>query len=459
MKVKNIERKRALTGIIKKEVTYPQVIALGFFILIAIGTALLMLPFASRDGHSAGLVNCMFTATSASCVTGLVVYDTYTQWSLFGQLVIISLIQIGGLGFMTILTMFSMFFKRKIGLKERSLLQESVNTMYIGGIVRLIRKILIGTLIFEGTGAVLLSFKFIPLMGVAKGIYTSIFMSVSAFCNAGFDLMGEYGEYSSLTMFADDPLVNITISLLILIGGIGFFVWDDISKHKHHFRKYQLHTKIVLTATIFLTVAGTIAFYLLERNYCMKDMSFGEALLASFFSSVTPRTAGFNTIDTGALTPGSELLTIIFMFIGGSSGSTAGGIKTTTAVVLLVCVWSSLRNSPGNNIFNRRLETDSLRRACSVVVVNMVLILSGGLIICAAQQNIPINDIVFEIFSAIDTVGMTTGITRDLETIPRLVVLLLMYLGRVGSLSFALLFAETKSYKPVLNPVEKINIG
>ena len=234
---------------IKKGITYPKIVAFGFFILIAAGTILLLLPISSRQEGSTGLTDALFTATSASCVTGLVVADTYTHWTLFGQIVIICLIQIGGLGFLTILTMFSMLFHRKIGLKERSLLQESVNTMYIGGIVRLIKKILTGTFIIEFIGAVLLATRFIPKMGIGIGIYNSIFTSISAFCNAGFDLMGRYEEYSSLTMFREDIVVNITVVALILIGGIGFFVWDDISVNKHHITKYQLHTKLVLIAT------------------------------------------------------------------------------------------------------------------------------------------------------------------------------------------------------------------
>lgn len=258
---------------IKKGITYPKIVAFGFFILIAAGTILLLLPISSRQEGSTGLTDALFTATSASCVTGLVVADTYTHWTLFGQIVIICLIQIGGLGFLTILTMFSMLFHRKIGLKERSLLQESVNTMYIGGIVRLIKKILTGTFIIEFIGAVLLATRFIPKMGIGIGIYNSIFTSISAFCNAGFDLMGRYEEYSSLTMFREDIVVNITVVALILIGGIGFFVWDDISVNKHHITKYQLHTKLVLIATGILVIFGTAAFYILENGNELKRSS------------------------------------------------------------------------------------------------------------------------------------------------------------------------------------------
>lgn len=444
---------------IKKDITYPKIVALGFFILIALGTILLLLPVSSREPGSTGFTDALFTATSASCVTGLVVADTYTHWTLFGQIVIICLIQIGGLGFLTILTMFSMLFHRKIGLKERSFLQESVNTMYIGGIVRLMKKILIGTFIIEFLGAALLATRFIPKMGVGVGIYNSIFTSVSAFCNAGFDLMGRFEEYSSLTSFRDDIVVNITVILLILIGGIGFFVWDDISVNKFRVTRYKLHTKLVFIATFILVVFGAAAFYLLENNNVLEELKIHHKLTASVFMAVTPRTAGFNTVDVAAMTPAGKMLTIMFMFIGGNPGSTAGGIKTTTTVILFLSAWSSLRNHNEINVLRRRLESDALKRAAAVITINISLILLSGLLICAAQPSLDLTDVTIEVFSAIDTVGMSTGITRDLCTFSRYVIIFLMYCGRVGSLSFALLFTEHKSPNTVQNPVEKINIG
>ncbi|MGN0607033.1 MAG: TrkH family potassium uptake protein [Oscillospiraceae bacterium] len=442
-----------------KKLTYPKIIALGFMILILFGTVLLMLPVSSRDGNSVPFMNALFVATSASCVTGLTVYDTYEQWSLFGQIVIITLIQIGGLGFLTIITMFSMLFRRRIGLKERTLLQESVNTMYVGGIVKLTRKILFGTAIIELTGAALLSIRFIPEMGVPEGIYNALFTSISAFCNAGFDLMGRYEPYCSLTHFYDDTLVVITISLLINFGAIGFFVWDDISVNKLNFRKYKLHTKLVLIITAALIVFGTAFFWIAENDNLLKGMSIKEKFLISLFGAVTPRTAGFNTVETGDMTTASKLFTIIYMFIGGSPGSTAGGSKTTTIAVIMICVWANLRNSPNPSIFNRRLEDDILRKASSVVFVNFTLAITGAVLISIVQSNIALDDIIFEVFSAIDTVGMTTGITRDLNNFSRLVITLLMYCGRVGTLSFALLFTEQKKTNSIVHPVEKINIG
>ncbi len=352
-----------------------------------------------------------------------------------------------------------MLFHRKIGLKERSLLQESVNTMYIGGIVRLIRKILFGTIVIELIGAALLSIRFIPMLGAGRGIYTSIFTSVSAFCNAGFDLMGRFEEFSSLVMFRDDILVTGVVSLLILIGGIGFFVWDDISVNRHHIGRYQLHTKLVLIATLVLTILGTAAFCFVEYNNELAGMNAAGKINASFFMSVTPRTAGFNTVDIAGMSPGGKFLTIVYMFIGGNPGSTAGGVKTITIIVLILSAWSSLRNYGSVNVMKRRLESEVLKRAASVITINLSLIIISIMIIAAVQNTLDLTDITIEVFSAIDTVGMSTGITRELNNISRIVIIFLMYCGRVGSLSFALLFTEKKAPQTVMNPVEKINIG
>lgn len=442
-----------------KTLTYPQLIALGYLVLITIGTLLLSLPISSRNHASVGFISALFTATSATCVTGLVIADTYTQWSLLGQLIILLLIQIGGLGFMTIVTLFSFLLKRKIGLKERGLLRESVNTMYVGGIVRMIKKILIGTLLFEGLGVILLSIRFVPRMGLAKGIYNGIFHSVSAFCNAGFDLMGRYGKYSSLTSFSDDAVVCLTVIMLIIIGGIGFFVWEDITKNKLHFRKYQLHTKIVLSMTAILIISGTLGIYIFESGNLLSEMPLGEKITASVFAAVTPRTAGFNTVDTAALTPAAKLLTMLFMFIGGSPGSTAGGIKTVTLAVILISLWSSLRNTKWDNIFGRRLEDNALKRASAVVTVNLILTLSAAFFISTTDTALPLNDILFECLSAIGTVGLSTGVTGTLNTFSLVILTLLMYSGRVGSVSFALLFTEHRAPSSVQNPAEKINIG
>ena len=444
---------------LKRKFSQTRIIAFGFLSIIVIGTILLMLPFASKSGESAGFVPALFTAVSSSCVTGLVVLDTATGWSLFGQIVIICLIQVGGLGFMTIATMFSMLLKRKMGLREKEIMVESINTEHIGAIRNITGKIIAGTAIFEGTGALLLATRFIPEFGWAKGIWYSVFHSVSAFCNAGFDLMGIREPYSSFVSFADDWVVILTLSVLIIIGGIGFLVWDDISIKKLKFKRYQLHTKIVLTVTAILLVVPTVLFFVLERNFTNEGLNFGDSLLNAIFDSVTARTAGFNSTDTASLSPASRILTVFLMFIGGSPGSTAGGIKTTTLAVIAISTFNGITRRQSKGIFGRRLEKDAIHKASSVVFTNMSLAIFGIIAILALQPNMDIGDVIFECASAIGTVGMTTGITRDLETASRLIIAFLMFCGRVGSVSFALALMEKKAAPPVKNPREKITIG
>ncbi len=434
-----------------------QIIALGFFLIISLGTVLLMLPVSTRSGLGADFREALFTATSASCVTGLIVQDTYTFWSPFGQGVILTLIQLGGLGFMTIATLFSLLLRRKIGIRERELLSESINSSHIGGIVRLTKKIAIGTFLCELTGAILLAFRFCPDLGLLSGIWASVFTSVSAFCNAGFDLMGRFGAYSSLMPYAGDILVNVTVMLLITAGGIGFLVWDDVATHKFRFKRYCLHTKIVLTVSLSLIIGGAVLFFLLE-NRANANLSWTEKILTSFFDSVTARTAGFNTTDTAALSNSGKLLTMILMFIGGSPGSTAGGIKTTTFAVLMVYAFSYVHKAASFGMFRRRLEDDSLKKASAVFFTNLCLALTATMVICAVQP-LPLPDVLFETFSAIGTVGMTTGITRELLPISQFVIIFLMYCGRVGSLSFATAISSRQPQPPVRDPVEKITIG
>lgn len=435
-----------------------QVIALGFFLIILVGTLLLKLPIATRSGESASWLTAVFTATSASCVTGLVVADTYLYWSTFGQIVIICLIQLGGLGFMTIGIFLLMFFKQKIGLNQRGLMQESVNALHLGGLVRLTKIIIKGTLLIEGIGAVLFAFRFIPMFGVVTGIYYSIFHSISAFCNAGFDLMGRFGEYVSVSLFYGDGLINFTIMALITVAGLGFLVWQDLLENGFHVKKYRLHTKIVLVTTAAVFVVGTILFLVFEWNNTMADMTLKEKVYSAMFSAVTPRTAGFNTIDTAALNDSSKFLTIILMFMGGSPGSTAGGIKTTTFVVMFLYLWSNLRNTTGCNIFGRRLDDEVIKKAGLVFYFNLILVVSAVLAICSLES-MQFIDILFEVMSAMGTVGMTTGITRDLCVASKLILVLLMYCGRIGSMTFAMSFIEKRKNAPVKLPVEKITVG
>lgn len=445
---------------LKKEIwfTHARKIAIGFFIIIIAGTFLLTLPISGRSGEWTNPVDALFTATSATCVTGLAVFDTYQYWSVFGQIVIITLIQIGGLGFITFGVGFSIFFKQRIGLARRNLIQESVSALKLAGVVKLVRKIIIGTAIFEGIGAVVLAIRFIPKMGFAVGIYNAVFHSISAFCNAGFDLMGRYEEYSSLTAYSGDIVVNITIMLLIIIGGLGFIVWDDIWHNRLKFRKYSLHSKIVIISTTVLVFGGAILFGIFEHNNTMAGMNPVETVLASLFASVTTRTAGFNTIDLGAMTQSSKLLTDVLMFIGGSPGSTAGGIKTTSIVVMICYIGANLNGIQGVNILGRRISEEDVKKASVVMGINMGIAVAA-LIAITAVQPFNMDDLLLEVFSAIGTVGLSTGLTRQLTTFSKLVIIFLMYCGRIGSTTFATSFIGNKRRAPVQYPVEHINVG
>lgn len=443
---------------IERHMSHAQIMALGFFLVIVIGTAILMLPISSKNGVWTDPFTALFTAASATCVTGLVVVDTYQYWSVFGQVIILGMIQIGGLGFITLGVLFSMFLKKRIGLDRRNLIQESVSSMHLSGVVKLVRKIVKGTFILEAAGAVLLSLRFIPDMGVVEGIYNGIFHSISAFCNAGFDLMGKYEAYTSLTVYYNDLVVNVTVMVLIIMGGLGFVVWEELKENKFHFRKYSLHAKIVLVTTSVLIAGGAILYWLFERNHLMQGMQPYEKVITSLFASVTARTAGYNTIDLGAMTQASKLLTVILMFIGGSPGSTAGGIKTTTLVVIIVYIWSNIRNASGCNIFGRRIGDEDIKKASMVIGLNLVLAVTAMMLISAVQV-FEVEDLMLEVFSAIGTVGLSTGITRQLNLFSKLVIILLMYCGRIGSMTFALSFAYKKESAPVLYPEERINVG
>lgn len=436
-----------------------RVITLGYFIMILLGTALLMLPCATRSGVCAGPVTALFTATSASCVTGLVLQDTATYWSLFGQLVIIALIQIGGLGFMTIAIFFFRIISKKASLRERAVMAESINTTHMGDFSRLVKKIITGTIVFESVGGILLALHFIrqPGFGFFKGIYYGFFHAISAFCNAGFDLMGEAGEYSSFTSLSDNILVNAVLITLIVIGGIGFLVWDDITACRFKFKRLSLHTKTVLTVTAVLIFAGALLLFVFEHNNTGRNKPISEEIWIALFGSVTARTAGFNTVDTTALTSASKLITIILMFIGGSSGSTAGGVKTTTIAVIIIFLIAGIRGQDNIHFYKRRIREDVLRKSVIIISTNLLLLLFGAIVLCASQ-GFSITDAVFETTSAISTVGMTTGITRDLNLLSKLVIIFLMYCGRVGSISFAVSLFERKK-PPVSYPEETITVG
>ncbi|MBD5152241.1 MAG: Trk family potassium uptake protein [Oscillibacter sp.] len=436
-----------------------QIIALGFFIMIALGTALLMLPVSSTGSGGASFGDALFAATSASCVTGLIPQDTGTYWTTFGQIVIILLIQTGGLGFMSIATLFLLLLRKRLGLRQREVVVDSVSYDRLGGFVPFMRLVFLGTFLVEGLGAVLLSIRFVPQLGWGRGIYYGVWHSISAFCNAGFDLMGPYtGKYSSFTAYAEDPLVSLTLCALILVGGTGFLVWEDLVRNRHHWRRYRLQTKVVLTMNLLLTVGGGALFFFLERNNLGAGRPLSEQIYSAIFDAVTPRTAGFNSTDTGAMTSGSLLLTIIFMFIGGSPGSTAGGVKTTTVFVILLHALSGIRRERSANAFGRSIGDDALKKATAVLYTNLLLALVGAIAICAIQP-LSLTEVLFETFSAIGTAGMTMGITRDLLPVSRAIIIFLMYCGRVGSISFAVALLEKRATPPVTLPCEDITIG
>lgn len=433
-------------------------IALNFMVIILAGALLLTLPVSSRNGQWTDFMTALFTATSASCVTGLVLVDTFNHWSVFGQILILVMIQIGGLGTIAMRILLATFLRRNITLKARNLLQESINSLQIGGIVRLIRQALKGTILFESAGAFVMAFYFVPRLGWGRGIYYSIFHAISAFCNAGFDLMGYQGEYVSFVSAVDEPLINIPIMALIILGGLGFIVWVDVWKQKFRFRKFQFHTKLVLTTTAVLVFGGGLLFYLLEKDASMAGLSGAGKIYASLFASVTARTAGFNTVDTALMSEGGKLFNIMLMFIGGSPGSTAGGIKTTSIAVIFFYMAAYLRGKHGAEAFGRKISDETVRKAVTVFVMNLSLAL-GVVLVINGVEKLPMLDLMFEAFSAIGTVGMSTGLTRDLGTLGRILIILLMFLGRVGSMSFAFSFYERKPVPKVQLPEVEVPVG
>lgn len=437
----------------KRHLSSFQIIIFGFAGTILIGALLLMLPISSAANNFTNFLDALFTATSAVCVTGLVVYDTATHWSYFGQFIIITLIQIGGLGVVTIASAIVMILGRKIGLMQRSTMQTAISASKIGGIVRLTGFILKATFIIELTGALIMAPVYCRDFGILKGIWVSVFHSISAFCNAGFDLMGTKGEFSSLTTYVAQPVINIVIMLLIIIGGIGFLTWDDIRKNKFRFRRYTLQSKMAIITTIILILVPAIYFYLHQ----FQDSPMGERILSSFFQSVTPRTAGFNTVDLTKLNDISQTITTVLMLIGGSPGSTAGGMKTTTIAVMIFTCISIFRQKDNVECLGRRIPDGAVKSAATILMMYITLFLIGGLII-SGIENIPIENCLFETASAIGTVGLSLGLTPTLGSISKIILILLMYFGRVGGLT--LIFAAIASKGQISKfPQEKVTIG
>lgn len=445
-----------VASLIAKLWSATRILAAGFVLIILLGGVLLSLPIASQDGEGTSFLNALFTATTSTCVTGLIVFDTGTHFSLFGHVVILLLIQIGGLGFMTVAILFSLAIGRRIGLRERSLLAEAVSSTQVGGVVRLVRRTLIGTAIIEGAGAILLATRFMPVFGVGRGIWFGVFHSISAFCNAGIDLLGIQEPYSSLVHYSGDPVVLVTIGFLIILGGIGFMVWNDLVESRFHPGKLKLHTRTVLASTFFLILGGAVLFWFLERGGVLLGMSAGDQALNALFHSVTPRTAGFNSVSMSGLSDGAKFVTMLLMFVGAAPGSTGGGVKVSTMAVVAATVLACLRNREDVCLWRFRIDADTLRHAFTGVAIYLALTVGGVLVLCAG--GIPLTDAAFECLSAIGTVGLTTGITPTLPPLSKAVLILLMYAGRVGSITVFLAVAKTGCAK-LKNPVGKIIVG
>ena len=430
-----------------------QTLALGFALLILAGACLLSLPIASRSGEGIPWTNAVFTAASASCVTGLTVYDTATRFSAFGQLVLLLLIQIGGLGFVTASLPAALLVRRRVGLRRRALLQDSVGALQLGGVVRLARRALLVTFLCEGLGAALLALWFCPRYGLGRGIWMAVFHAVSAFCNAGFDLLG---TGASITTEAGEPLLNIVLMALIICGGLGFLVWDDILTHGRHFRRWRLHSKMAFTVTLLLFAGGGIAFWFLEADHAFAGAGGPARVLMACFQSVTARTAGFASVDQTALSQGGVLLMLVLMFVGAASGSTGGGVKVNTFAVLILGVRARIWRQDDVNAFRRRLDDGDIHKAYSTASIYMMGAVCGCMVLCV--QGAGLTDALYETFSAMSTVGLSRNLTPSLPTLSKWAVILMMFAGRVGSMSVAM--AVTKGRVNGLRYVpEKILIG
>ncbi len=437
----------------RKKLTSFQSIILGFSAVILLGTLLLMLPVSSRARTLTPFLDALFTSTSAVCVTGLVLHDTATYWSGFGQGVILLLIQIGGMGVITVAASFAMISGRRISLMQRSTMQEAISAPKVGGIVRLTGFIIRITLLIEFLGAAVLAPVFLRDFG-ARGLWMALFHSVSAFCNAGFDLMGARGEFSSLTSYSAQPVVNLTVMALIIIGGIGFLTWDDIRANRLHMHKYRMQSKVILCTTAVLLVVPAVYFFFCE----FRALPLGQRILVSLFQAVTPRTAGFNTMDLTELSEPGQFLTLALMLTGGSPGSTAGGMKTTTVAVLFAAAAATFRRKEHTHFFGRRIDDGVVRHAATIFLMYIALFFAGALIISIAE-GLEMRVCLFETASAIGTVGLSLGITPGLGTLSRLILIALMFFGRVGGLT--LIFAAVSGVQKNISklPRETITVG
>ena len=438
----------------QKVLSSSRIIMFGFLSMIIVGTLLLMLPISSKNGTITPFLDCLFTATSSSCVTGLIVRDTATHWSLFGQMIILIMIQIGGMGIITMSILVAMIWGKNVNIMQRSTMQESISAHKVGGILKLSRFLIITSIVIELLGAFAFAFVFCKDFGFLKGIWMSLFHSVSAFCNAGFDLMGETAKFSSLTAYVYNPIINITVMLLILIGGIGFLTWDDIRKNKWHIRSYRMQSKVIFCVTAILIIVPSLYFFFFEFN----DLPFGKRALVSIFQAVTPRTAGFNTVDASQLSETGNAVVSVLMLVGGAPGSTAGGMKITTVAVLVAATASVFRKRESTHIMQRRIGDEIIKNAATILVMYVSLFVLGAMVI-SGVEGLALTKCLYETASAIGTVGLTTGITQNLGTVSRIILIFLMYTGRVGGLT--LVFAASSSVQKnlVKYPEGTITVG
>lgn len=443
---------------LREKFTYTQTIVLSFAFLTLIGAFLLTLPISSQSGNMTPILNAIFTSTSAISGAGLVLYDTYTHWSLLGRIIILLLIQIGNLGFIIVISMFSLFLRKRIGIYERRVLMQSEGTLRLSGVVKLLKKIFFITFTTEFLGAAILAIRYCDEFGLGPGIELSIFHSVSAFCNAGFDLMGIKSPFSSLTDYSNDPLICITLIVLIIIGGLGFLVWDDIANHKFKFKNYSLHSKLVFATNFILFVGGALLFMIFEDKNSFDGVPIWEKVLKGFFMSVTPRNAGFTIVDYSQISQGGEMLTDLLMFIGAGSASTGGGIKVTTVAVLFVFTLAAARNNTHPQVFKRSIPTETLKQSVAILIIYIIAVFTATAIICTVD-NFPITDTIFETISAISTSGLSKGLTTELSGISKLVIIALMFGGRVGGLTLVLTLAEKKVNAPIDRPTENVIVG
>lgn len=451
-----------------KNITPVRLITVSFAVIILVGTLLLMLPISSKTGKVSPL-DALFVSTSATCVTGLTPFDTFSQWTGFGQVVILILIQLGGLGLLTFTTGFTILMRGKLGIRDIQIAKEQTNAQAVD-IPQLLKMIFTSTFLCELAGALLLAIRFVPLYG-GQGIWISVFLAVSAYCNAGFDILGFQGPGSSLTNFYNDPLVLVTIALLIIIGGLGYIVVNEMYIIAHQrfrgekkgFHNFSLHSKVVLITTFVLIVTGTLFFLLLDYNHSLKNYHFGNKLLGAFFQSVSARTAGFNSVDITAENPLTMCLTIFLMFIGASPASTGGGIKTTTFIVVLATVWGVFTGRDETVILKRRVDKSIVYRSLAIIVAAMtVVLIATGVIILVEADNPSITTLgsLFEAVSAFATVGVTAGVTPLLSPVSQIAIILAMFIGRVGPVSMALVFTLKSGRRPgKILPEGRIIVG